>query len=382
MRYLKGSWAGLVVALAITLTAGESCAFISESLTKSWGELTALLDETAVLRDKKDRLPEKSFLGADRQKTASKIQKRLIEARSILLSADSLELLDRADEIKERLPKLLQEIAECKSRKVGAPQKSYNPFTKTLKDLDKDIAEKEAHVERLNAELADIRGRIAEELRSWGMNLNEKQTEVLFASVVGDDLIRNAVIFQNIRDVTEQLAVLMGSASGDTTAARKYYGMYITLIDVLLDSQEDFIVKIDKEWQPQVRKISEGASASLKEAKAALSRKDFTEHQRAVFRSNMASNELTVKAAAQYSRLLSQQKISVEKCVARVRRDREVAVNTYKTVQHISEMNSVLKEGLQLFDILSAMQLPQIQIFDDTGIRKEFDQITRRLQNQ
>ena len=57
-----------------------------------------------------------------------------------------------------------------------------------------------------------------------------------------------------------------------------------------------------------------------------------------------------------------------------------MAVNTYSTVQHISDMDTVIHSGLQLFDVLATMQLPEIQIFDNSGVRKEFDEITKRLQ--
>ena len=76
------------------------------------------------------------------------------------------------------------------------------------------------------------------------MKLTDQQAEVLFSSVVGDSLLKNAVIFENVKGVTQQIAELMAQNKADTTVARKYYGMYVTLIDVLLDSQYGFIDKI------------------------------------------------------------------------------------------------------------------------------------------
>ncbi|MDY2647981.1 MAG: hypothetical protein SOV63_04150, partial [Pyramidobacter porci] len=194
--------------------------------------------------------------------------------------------------------------------------------------------------------------------------------------------LRNAVIFENVKGVTAQLTQLMAQNKDDTSIARKYYGMYVTLIDVLLDTQHGFVNKIDGEWRPQVKKISEGAAASLKEARAALNRSDFSADQKAIFRSNAASNEMTVKAAEQYLKLLDNQKTSVQNCIRSIERDREVAANTYATVQHISDMNAVIQSGMQLFDMLAAMQLPELQAFDSSGVRREFDEITRRLQQK
>jgi hypothetical protein len=385
MKKFKGALLGtLLLAAACAggnmFFAGRAFAALPEAVMSKWNKLTEMLDEATVLRGKRDRLPESSWLGADKQKTNEKIKKVLRDAQEILLSADAMKLVDRSEVIKKRLPELYAEIEHYKNKRIGAPDKSYNPFTDTVADCDKKIAKAEKDIKRLNRELRDIRDKIAAELRSWGMKLTDQQAEVLFSSVVGDSLLKNAVIFENVKGVTQQIAELMAQNKADTTVARKYYGMYVTLIDVLLDSQYGFIDKIDKEWAPRVQSISEGASASLKEARAGLTRQDFTREQKNILRANAESNELTVKAAGQYSKLLSMQKASVEKCIRSIKRDREVAVNTYSTVQHISDMDTVIHSGLQLFDVLATMQLPEIQIFDNSGVRKEFDEITKRLQ--
>ena len=372
----------VLLSLAGAVMAGRSCAALPEAVMSDWENLTGTLDEATVLREKQKRLPESSWLGADQQKTGAKIAKLLRRAQGILLSSETLKLADRSEEIKERLPRLYQRIEEYKNKRIGAPQKSYNPFVKTVKDCEETIAAAEKDVERLRDELAQIREAIAAELRGWGLKLTDAQADVLFSSVVGDSLLRNAVIFENVKGVTAQLTQLMAQNKDDTSIARKYYGMYVTLIDVLLDTQHGFVNKIDGEWRPQVRKISEGAAASLKEARAALNRSDFSAAQKAIFRSNAASNEMTVKAAEQYLKLLDNQKASVQNCIRSIERDREVAANTYATVQHISDMNAVVQSSMQLFDMLAAMRLPEIQAFDSSGVRREFDEITRRLQQK
>ncbi len=383
MKAFKGAlWMAVLLWMAGAVMAERTCAALPEAVMSEWENLTGTLDEATTLREKQKRLPESSWLGADQQKTGAKIAKLLRRAQGILLSSETLKLVDRSEEIKERLPRLYQRIEEYKNKRIGAPQKSYNPFVKTVKDCDETIAEAEKDVNRLRDELARIRDAIAAELRGWGLKLTDAQADVLFSSVVGDSLLRNAVIFENVKGVTAQLTQLMAQNKDDTSIARKYYGMYVTLIDVLLDTQYGFVNKIDGEWRPQVKKISEGAAASLKEARAALDRSDFSADQKAIFRSNAASNEMTVKAAEQYLKLLDNQKTSVQNCIRSIERDREVAANTYATVQHISDMNAVIQSGMQLFDMLAAMQLPEIQAFDSSGVRREFDEITRRLQQK
>ncbi len=380
MRFFRNAALTLGIFCAVCLSSAPARATLSEGVASNWKPLTEKLSDATTLRDKYARLPETAFLGADQKKTGNKITKLLRDAQEILLSADAMKLVDRAETIKKRLPELNGEIEELRNKRISAPKSSRNPFKKTVDDVDAKIAKAEKEIARLEAELVEIHKTVAEELRSWGMKLTDEQAEVLFSTVVGDSILKNSVIFENVKGVTQQLAQLMSQNKNDTGTARKYYGMYITLIDVLLYTQHQFIEKID-EWLPQVKKISDGATESLNEAKAALNRKDFTKEQKAIFRNNAASNELTIKAASQYAKLLNKQKQSVLKCIVNLERDREVADNTYSTVQHISDMDAVVHSGLELFDVLTSMQMPELVPFDNSSVRKEFEQITHRLES-
>lgn len=369
------------LALLILLFVGAAhAASLPEDLRARWNDLSEILVKASSLRDKLPSLPDSAYFADDKQGTNKKITKLLREAQEILLSSDSLKLLRRTEQIRERMPELYAIIEEYKEKRIAAPIKSYNPFVHTVKDCNEKIADAEKDIARLNKELEEIRAAVTAELRASGLKLTDAQADILFSSVVGDDLLKNTIIFENVKGVTEQLSALLAQNKDDIGVARRYYGMYVTLIDILLDCQERFALEIDEKWIPQVTVIASNASKSLSEARQALTRKDFTPAQKSIFKSNAASNEMIVAAADKYRQLLTLQKKSILKCAANIKRDREVAVNTYATVRHISDMSSVIKSGIQLFDALSAMQLPEIQAFESAGVRREFDEITRRLQ--
>ena len=364
---------------ALLLAACPASAELEKAVAKRWDDLSELLNDAAVLRDKKERLPDKSLLGSDKQKTEAKINKTLAKAREILLSSDGQKLIDRSDTIRERLAELPTEIEEYKNKRISAPQSSYNPLVTTVSGYDEKIAKAESDIERLNAELAGIRMSLAAELRSWGLSLTDEQALTLFSTVIGDTLIENSTIFHNIKGVTEQLADLMSQNKNDTTAARKYYAMYLTLIDLLIDTQNAYITRMDEEWLPSVAQIASAAERSRKEAAAGLKRSDYTEAQKNIFRSNISTNELTVRAAEQYKKLIEQQRSSARKSITALEREREVAANTYATVQHVSDISEVIKASLQSADLLAAMQPPEIRPFESDGLREQMDEITKRL---
>lgn len=373
----------LIVAAAVMISfTSPANAELQKDLAKRWDDLTELLDDAATLRDKRERLPDKSLLGSDKRKTDVKINKTLAKVREILLSSDGQKLIKRVDQIRERLAELPQEIEEYRNKRISAPISSYNPLTTTVEGYDEKISKAESDIERLNNELSEIHLELAEELRGWGLQLTDGQAKTIFSTVIGESVVENATIYQNVKDVTEQLASLMGQDKGDMGTARRYYAMHLTLIDLLIDTQNSYIAQIDGEWLPQVKQVSEAAQTSKSEANKGLKRSDYTESQKKILRSNISTNELTIQAAEQYKKLLLQQKSAAQKSLTLLNRDREIAMNTYDTVQHVSDISDVIKASLKASDLIATMQPPEIRAFDDTGLREQMDEITKRLRSE
>lgn len=373
----------LIVAAAVMISfTSPANAELQKNLAKRWDDLTELLDDAATLRDKRERLPDKSLLGSDKRKTDVKINKTLAKVREILLSSDGQKLIKRVDQIRERLAELPQEIEEYRNKRISAPISSYNPLTTTVEGYDEKISKAESDIERLNNELSEIHLELAEELRGWGLQLTDGQAKTIFSTVIGESVVENATIYHNVNDVTEQLASLMGQDKGDMGTARRYYAMHLTLIDLLIDTQNSYIAQIDGEWLPQVKQVSEAAQTSKSEANKGLKRSDYTESQKKILRSNISTNELTIQAAEQYKKLLLQQKSAAQKSLTLLNRDREIAMNTYDTVQHVSDISDVIKASLKASDLIATMQPPEIRAFDDTGLREQMDEITKRLRSE
>lgn len=373
----------LIVAAAVMISfTSPANAELQKNLAKRWDDLTELLDDAATLRDKRERLPDKSLLGSDKRKTDVKINKTLAKVREILLSSDGQKLIKRVDQIRERLAELPQEIEEYRNKRISAPISSYNPLTITVEGYDEKISKAESDIERLNNELSEIHLELAEELRGWGLQLTDGQAKTIFSTVIGESVVENATIYHNVNDVTEQLASLMGQDKGDMGTARRYYAMHLTLIDLLIDTQNSYIAQIDGEWLPQVKQVSEAAQTSKSEANKGLKRSDYTESQKKILRSNISTNELTIQAAEQYKKLLLQQKSAAQKSLTLLNRDREIAMNTYDTVQHVSDISDVIKASLKASDLIATMQPPEIRAFDDTGLREQMDEITKRLRSE
>lgn len=345
-----------------------------------WNKLYETMERTIDLKDRHESLPDSAWIGADKTSNAKKIDELLDRAMELLLTSEVNEARIEMRKLQETIPAMRRTVEEYRNKRLSAPVKTKLPYVvRTVKDYDDLIAETEEEIANATKAVAGVRSRITDNLKSYNLRLDDDQLDVLLTSVVGDDLLKNAVIFENVRTVTMKLMELAGANRDDMTIARRYYGMYVVLIDVLIHTQNEFIRRIDGDYVPRIRGIRDSVRKSLEEGQAALARQGFSETQRRVLSTNVESNSLTLRAAKLYEDLLSRQRSRLVLCLHGLERDREVAKNTYDTVRHSSDLSGLIQSGLKLFDTLIALQVPEIRTFENAGIRREFEELTRRL---
>jgi hypothetical protein len=212
-----------------------------------------------------------------------------------------------------------------------------------------------------------------------GLDLDEKQIDIFLSSVTGDELFQNTVIFANIKRVVEKLGELSREDRDNLEVNRRYTGMYLVLNDVLIVTQEGLIDKIDVRYKPQISEIRAEAEKLRLEARERARQEQYTAAQKKAFEANMEANAMTVRVAELYTDLLESQRKSVIATLADLRRNRDVAENTYKTVRSTGDLRNLIRSGLELFDSIQSLSMPQIMLFENETIRKEFDEINKRL---
>ena len=353
---------------------------LPKPVAEVWNKLYETMERTIDLKDRHESLPDSAWIGADKTSNAKKIDELLDRAMELLLTSEVNEARIEMRKLQETIPAMRRTVEEYRNKRLSAPVKTKLPYVvKTVKDYDDLIAETEEDIVNATKAVAGVRSRITDNLRSYDLRLDDDQLDVLLTSVVGDDLLKNAVIFENVRTVTMKLMELAGANRDDMTIARRYYGMYVVLIDVLIHTQNEFIRRIDEGYIPRIGQIRESVRLSLEEARTALAGRGFSETQRKILSANVESNTFTLRAAKLYEELLGRQRSQLVLCVHGLERDRRVAKNTYDTVRHSSDLSAMIQSGLKLFDTLIALQIPEIQTFENAGVRREFEELTRRL---
>jgi hypothetical protein len=350
------------------------------SLASSWEQLSSILTDALNLQDKQETLPESSYFGADKVSNAKKINALLDEAVEILVQGDASDLRRQAIQLRdEDLPALRRELDDLRNKRIAAPESSKLPWLKTRPKIEARIAELDVEIKEKERLVADIDGEIAEALREMGLDLDDKQIEILLTSVTGDDLFQNTVVFANVKHVVEKLAELSREDRDNLEISRRYTGMYLVLNDVLIATQEELIEKIDTDYKPRLAALKAEAEKLRAEALDRARQGQYTKTQKEAFEVNAKANAMTVRVAELYTELLEGQRKSFRLSLADLRRNRDVAENTYKTVRSTGDLRNLIRKGLDLFDSIQTLSMPQLQPFENEAIRKEFEEINKRL---
>ena len=348
-------------------------------LVEKWGSLTGTLSDALSLRDRQEKLPASAWFGADRTSNARKIDELLDRALEILVQGQAGDLRRQALELRTEIPKLRLEADGLRNRRISAPESSRLPWVRTRAKIDERLSELDGEIADRERALAAVDAQLAEALRGLGLQLDDRQIDILLSSVTGDDLLQNAVVFANVRVVVEKLAELSREDRDNLEVNRRYSGLYLVLNDLLIHTREELVRKIDGEYKPRLGEIAKEAEALRREALAKASQTGYSDAQKKSFALNAESNAMTLRVAELYMQLLDSQRKGILDNLADLRRNRDLAENTYRTVRSSGDLRNLIRSGLELFDSIHALAMPEILPFENEAIRREFEEINKRL---
>jgi polyhydroxyalkanoate synthesis regulator phasin len=343
-------------------------------LAAIWDDLVPKLDETLAEVETARTLPESSWFGRDRRSAQNEIDALLDEAVEILSRSPTAEVRGRIRALESRIEALRHEIDEYRLKKVAAPRDSL--WRRTMDEYDRAIADNEARIEALEAELEREKAAFAAALRGMGLEIDARELDVLLASVVGDDLVRMAVVFDNVKQVTAQLERLMAESGERMETARRYYGMYTVLLRILAHMHETALEQIRHTYLPRIDAIVSRTRNLERETRALLRR---SPGDRALLEANLQAQALTLEAARQYRGYLQDQARELEARLQGLRKDLEVAQNTYETVKVSGELLGLMRASRRSLEALSRLEMPQLQGFRNRELREEFRRLTEQL---
>lgn len=341
-------------------------------VTENWDRIAKMASSGSDLRDEAKDLPFFSLFSKSKRKQNKVIARHLAEGRSLLLSTDAREILADYDKIEAKITDLSGRIEKLRAESVVRPERA--------KKIQKEISKLTSQLEKLNKERAKARNAAAEDIRALGLNVNDASMEVFLSNVGSASLIDNTVVAGNIRAAVDKLQLLMNG--GDNESSRRYFGMYLVLVDVQLECFRQFLEENDEKWLPRVDKIIKEAKDAKRTAEKNAADKTFTEQQREIFRANAASNEAVLGAANAYRKMLESQAATVVSKKEAAEKIRATAQNSYDTVRVAGDLASVVRSGRNAFDAVSAMDLPALAVPADSTLIAEFEKIAKSIKGE
>ncbi|MEZ5922834.1 MAG: hypothetical protein R3D57_00445 [Hyphomicrobiaceae bacterium] len=346
-----------------------------------------ILEDTAEQRADQRKLPSKDeFLvppvfTETKEDREDKIRKLLDSALAIVTDVPIVDLQKELEGRRRNIRDLEDQIAELKARQLTAPDDALMPgiLNDTVESLGKEIADLEERIAGNRAEIETSKGEIALALAKSGVKMEPGQLDLLLDSVLSGDLVRLVAAFNAARLIDEQLAKAVQATGDNLGTARKFFAMHSALFAMLVHGQDAMIKKIDNTYLPRLEAILGDVKTTRKETERLLKEKNRPDQKRAL-EANLKSQDFAEEVANYYRGYLLQQREQLVSARLKAVKDLRIADNTYETVEASFQLRALIKDAAASFEAIQKLEAPGFeQIFENQELRREFENLTRKL---
>lgn len=341
-------------------------------IRSNWRKITKRCSDLLALDDEMARLPEKAWVRKDKRDQRERIREQLERLRSILLSTNSRKILAAVEDFDARIADIDVDIRSTKEKKFRNPGNDEKYDAKIAK-----LETKRHALEERRAEAARV---VLSELNAIGLRLSGDAAEKCFFTVNISDLIDAAVVAKHVGLVVESLGELMKAQAGDVVAAKRYYGVYVAMLEVQKSCYDEYLDKSrNGPWRRRLAAIRKEATDQRTAALRSAEDESFDFAQRAVFRKNAGVFEMTQQAVDAYVKVLDWHEEVIARKAEDAARMLTVARSSLATVTLAGDFLSLVQTAEDTFDALLQLELPPLEIFDNTALQAEFSALTEKL---
>lgn len=349
--------------------------------------IDSILRDTAQQRSDARKLPGKDeFLvpplwTETREDREHQVRNLLDSALAIVTDVPVVDVQKRVEQRRRNIVELQDRIVALKERQLTAPKDGVLPgvLSETVDSLADEIKAAEARIEKNRAEITAAKTEIHQALKASGIELGEDQIDLLLDSVLSGDLVRLVAIFNAAKIIDGQLAKMLTASGDNMNAARKYFAMHAALFAMLVHAQDSTIDRIDNSYMPKLDAIIKDISAAKRKTRELMKADNRPDQERAL-RANRESQRIAEEAATAYRSYLQQQREQIARARSRATHDLRIADNTFETVEASFQLRSLMRDSAASFEAIQKLEAPTFdQIFKNEELRREFENLTRRL---
>lgn len=343
-----------------------------------WDQITPTLDKLLATLEETEKLPDSVWWGTDKRDNANKLNELLNEAVAILSTSNTDEIRQQIKVYEQQIRAAKNTIDQYRQAQVSAPRQST--WKTTVADYEVKIKQLHERIDQWEKLILQHKAEFAQELSKTGLFLTQTQLDSLLSSVVGDNLIQSSTVYENAKQITQQLMTLTVNSGEDLEISKRYYGLYTVLLKTLLHLQQTFITQIDDQYLPHLEKIVLTVQNLSADSRRLLNN-ETDENRRRHLQANLDAQDLTFKAALLYKQHLVGYRGKMAAVRDKTAIDLQIAQNTYGTVKISGELLNLLRTSQKAFNLLLNLQTPELLIFENLQMKQEFAQLTEKLKS-
>ena len=344
-----------------------------------WDDLLPQLEEGLKYTDEMEKAPNSAWIGSDKKDIQKDIDNVFDKIIDTLIDDDFLSYKKEINALHQDIASNKNTMAFYREKKISAPAQSSIKTTKA--DYAKKIdALKEENKNDL-IRISQIKGKLIQQFADIGVTLSAEQINVLLTRVDGDDIIQMALMMDVLKHITSQIMVLMKENNEDLNYAKKYYGLHLVTLELIVYIQQKYIDRVDREYLPKIDSIISEARSMMEKTKD-LASSDVSQRRRDIYGKNLQAQELTAYVAELYKRDLITSKISMINAQKITRKNLQLARNTYKTVVLSADLYELISESQNMFSEVSRIQVPNIVPFENMQIQQKYYELTKLIEKK
>jgi hypothetical protein len=345
----------------------------TQHLKAVWSDVLKNLDQALDINTQIDQAPESRWFGDDKQSLSEDQIDVFADIEALLNSPAISANRQHIDKLKQKITQERQDVAQLKEQRVVASGNEKEKLNQKIKQAKHKI---NGYTNTIAQEKTNLKLRLQE----MGLLLSEQQVDVLLSRVDSDDIIKMSVIYDVLTDITNQLMELTQESNEDINQARKYYGMHVVLLKLVMNMQQSYINQLSNTYLPKINTIREETAQLSQESKKLLNSTQ-KQSSRMLLQKNLKAQQLTLKVANIYAQQLIIQQAKVQKALNLIKRDYRVAKNTYDTVKLSADLVRLMKTNQASFHALMNIQIPEIVPFENREMQKKFEELSLLLKH-
>lgn len=345
---------------------------------QSKGPLLKVIDLEAT----RGNLPKSKWIGRDQKDLDQDIDNLLDEVLDIMGISGLTEARATYRSLGARIDRRRTEIRELREATLSADEEKspLEFYKKTREEYLEEIAARETDIDSLKTQQDEQVGLMMEAYRKMGLELSEAQVRFYLSSISGSDMMDLSAVFDNIRLLNNQLEELVIHSPDDPEAARRYYGIHVTLIHTMRYAHERVLNRIDHLYLDRIGELEKQNDELMRETKD-LIRFSNPEHL-ALLQSSLNTQEVTADALVLYRQHLQNVRDQVYEGEKALDQRYQVAMNAYQTINIAATLAAEMKSAVKDLSALRTMHLPALVPLNSDALQQKFSEITRELEGE